>query len=62
MFQVDNFTDYDKVRDYDFYVTITHGHVTIQYSDHLLDQIKDADEACRSSEISVNLIIIIVFL
>jgi hypothetical protein len=28
----------------------------------LVNQITDADEACRSSEISVNLIIIIVFL
>jgi hypothetical protein len=50
-----------KVKDYDFYVTITDGHVTIWSSDHLSDQITDADEACRSSEISVNLIIIIVF-
>jgi hypothetical protein len=31
-------------------------------SDHLSGQITDADEACLSSEISVNLIIIIVFL
>jgi hypothetical protein len=30
--------------------------------DNLSNQITDADEACRSSEISVNLIIIIVFL
>jgi hypothetical protein len=29
---------------------------------NLSDRITDADEACRSSEISVNLIIIIVFL
>ena len=39
------------------YVTITDGHMTI-----FSNQITDADEACRSSEISVNLIIIIVFL
>jgi hypothetical protein len=38
------------------YVTITDGHVTI-----FSNQIADADEACRSSEISVNLIITIVF-
>jgi hypothetical protein len=36
--------------------------VTIWSSDHLSDQITDADETCRSSEISINLIIIIVFL
>ena len=29
--------------------------------DNFLNQIKDADETCRSSEISVDLIIIIVF-
>ena len=39
------------------YVTITDGHVTI-----FQNQITDADEAFRSSEISVNLIITIVFL
>jgi hypothetical protein len=45
-----------------FYVTITDGHVTIWFPDHLSDHITDADEACRSSEISVNLILIIAFL
>jgi hypothetical protein len=42
-----------KVQDYDFYVTITDGFFS--------NQITDADEVCRSSEISVNLILIIVF-
>jgi hypothetical protein len=35
--------------------------IMIFTSRKLSDQITDADEACRSSEISVNLIIIIVF-
>jgi hypothetical protein len=51
-----------KVQDYNVYVTITDGHVTILSLANLSDQITDADEVCRSSEISVNLIIIIVFL
>jgi hypothetical protein len=35
------------VQDYEFYVTITDGHVTIWSSYHLSDQITVADEACR---------------
>jgi hypothetical protein len=61
VFSVLQFSDSDyplnnikyKVQDYDFYVTITDGHVTF-----FSNQIIDADEASRSSEIFVNLIII----
>jgi hypothetical protein len=45
-----------KVQDYDL------RHDNWWSRDYFSNQITDTDEACRSSEISVNLIIIIVFL
>ena len=45
-----------KVQDYDL------RHDNWWSRDYISNQIIDADEACRSSEITVNLIIILVFL